>query len=41
MLTKLPVTFQLATMALVFAIVLGVTAGIIAAVYEGTGTDQP
>jgi peptide/nickel transport system permease protein len=40
LLTKLPVTFQLATTALLFAILLGVTAGIIAAVFEGTVTDQ-
>jgi peptide/nickel transport system permease protein len=39
-LTKLPVTFQLATMALVIAILLGVTAGIFAAVYRGTAVDQ-
>lgn len=39
-LSKLPVTFQLATMALVFAILMGVTAGIFAAVYAGTVIDQ-
>ena len=39
-LTKLPVTFQLATMALVFAILVGVTAGIVAAVYEDTPIDH-
>ena len=39
-LSKLPVTFQLATMALLVAILLGVTAGVIAAVYEGTAVDQ-
>jgi peptide/nickel transport system permease protein len=39
-LSKLPVTFQLATMALVIAILLGVTAGIFAAVYRGTAVDQ-
>jgi peptide/nickel transport system permease protein len=39
-LTKLPVTFQLATMALLFAVVIGVSAGVIAAVYEGTTTDH-
>ncbi len=39
-LSKLPVTFQLATMALVIAILLGVTAGVFAAVYEGTAVDQ-
>lgn len=39
-LSKLPVTFQLATMALVIAILLGVTAGIFAAVYQGTAVDQ-
>jgi peptide/nickel transport system permease protein len=38
--SKLPVTFQLATMALVIAILLGVTAGIFAAVYRGTAVDQ-
>jgi peptide/nickel transport system permease protein len=40
LLTKLPVTFQLATLALLFAVVIGVTAGILAAVYEGTTTDH-
>ena len=39
-LSKLPVTFQLATMALIFAILMGVTAGIFAAVYAGTAVDQ-
>jgi peptide/nickel transport system permease protein len=39
-LTKLPVTFQLATMALLFAITIGVTAGIVAAVHEGTAVDH-
>lgn len=39
-LAKLPVTFQLATMALIFAVLIGVTAGIVAAVYEGTATDH-
>ncbi len=39
-LSKLPVTFQLATMALVIAILMGVTAGIVAAVYAGTAIDQ-
>jgi peptide/nickel transport system permease protein len=39
-LSKLPVTFQLATMALVIAILFGVTAGIFAAVYRGTFVDQ-
>lgn len=39
-LSKLPVTFQLATMALVFAILIGVTSGIIAAVFAGTAIDQ-
>ena len=39
-LSKLPVTFQLATMALVIAILLGVTAGVFAAVYQGTAVDQ-
>lgn len=39
-LSKLPVTFQLATMALVIAVLLGVTAGIFAAVYQGTAVDQ-
>jgi peptide/nickel transport system permease protein len=39
-LSKLPVTFQLATMALVIAILLGVTSGIVAAVYAGTAVDQ-
>jgi peptide/nickel transport system permease protein len=39
-LSKLPVTFQLATMALVIAILFGVTAGIFAAVYRGTAVDQ-
>ncbi len=39
-LSKLPVTFQLATMALAIAIILGVTAGIVAAVYAGTAVDQ-
>ena len=39
-LSKLPVTFQLATMALIFAILIGVTSGIIAAVYAGTAIDQ-
>lgn len=39
-LSKLPVTFQLATMALVIAILLGVTAGIFAAVYQGNAVDQ-
>jgi peptide/nickel transport system permease protein len=39
-LSKLPVTFQLATMALVIAILLGVTAGIFAAVHRGTAVDQ-
>jgi len=38
--SKLPVTFQLATMALVIAIVIGVTSGIVAAVYAGTMIDQ-
>jgi peptide/nickel transport system permease protein len=40
LITKLPVTFQLAIMALVFAILIGVTAGILAAVHEGGATDQ-
>ncbi|MEP2120298.1 MAG: ABC transporter permease [Bauldia litoralis] len=39
-LSKLPVTFQLATMALIFAILIGVTSGIIAAVFAGTAIDQ-
>jgi len=39
-LSKLPVTFQLATMALVIAILIGVTSGIVAAVYAGTAVDQ-
>jgi peptide/nickel transport system permease protein len=39
-LSKLPVTFQLATMALTIAILFGVTAGIVAAVYAGTAVDQ-
>jgi len=39
-LAKLPVTFQLATMALIIAILFGVTAGIFAAVYRGTAVDQ-
>jgi peptide/nickel transport system permease protein len=38
--TKLPVTFQLATMALVFAVLIGVTMGVVAAVYEGTAIDS-
>ncbi len=37
---KLPVTFQLATMALFFAIAVGVSAGILAAVFEGTVADH-
>ena len=39
-LAKLPVTFQLATMALLFAVLIGVTAGVLAAVYAGTFVDQ-
>lgn len=39
-LSKLPVTFQLATTALIFAILMGVTAGILAAVYADTAIDQ-
>jgi peptide/nickel transport system permease protein len=39
-LSKLPVTFQLATMALVIAILFGVTAGVFAAVYRGSAIDQ-
>jgi peptide/nickel transport system permease protein len=37
---KLPVTCQLAAMALMFAIIFGVSAGIVAAVYEGTAVDH-
>jgi peptide/nickel transport system permease protein len=40
LLAKLPVTFQLATMALVFAMLVGITSGVLAAVYEGTVFDQ-
>jgi peptide/nickel transport system permease protein len=36
---KLPVTLQLATMSLVFAIIIGIPAGIISAVKKGTLTD--
>jgi len=39
-LSKLPVTFQLAVMALLIAILLGVPAGVFAAVYQGTAVDQ-
>jgi peptide/nickel transport system permease protein len=39
-LSKLPVTFQLAAMALVFAVVVGVSAGIVAAVYAGRPADH-
>ncbi|MDR6293383.1 MULTISPECIES: ABC transporter permease [Inquilinus] len=36
---KLPVTIQLAAMAMVFALVIGIPAGILAAVYKGTAVD--
>jgi peptide/nickel transport system permease protein len=36
---KLPVTLQLAAMAMVFALVIGIPAGILAAVYKGTAVD--
>ena len=39
-LTKLPVTIQLATMALFFAIIIGVSAGVIAALYANTVVDH-
>lgn len=36
---KLPVTIQLAAMAMVFALLIGIPAGILAAVYKGTAVD--
>lgn len=36
---KLPVTIQLATMAMIFALVIGIPAGIVSAIYKGTFTD--
>jgi peptide/nickel transport system permease protein len=36
---KLPVTIQLAAMAMVFALLIGIPAGILAAVYKGTAID--
>jgi peptide/nickel transport system permease protein len=36
---KLPVTIQLAAMAMVFALLIGIPAGILAAVYKGTPVD--
>jgi peptide/nickel transport system permease protein len=36
---KLPVTIQLAGMAMVFALLIGIPAGILAAVYKGTAVD--
>lgn len=38
-LSKLPVTLQLASMAMLIALVIGVTAGVISAVYRGTKLD--
>lgn len=39
-LTKLPVTIQLATMALVFAVLIGVSAGVLAALYPNSPIDH-
>lgn len=36
---KLPVTIQLATMAMIFALVIGIPAGIVSAIYKGMFTD--
>lgn len=36
---KLPVTIQLATMAMIFALIIGIPAGIVSAIYKGTFTD--
>ena len=38
-LSKLPVTLQLASMAMIIALLIGVTAGIVSAVYRGTRLD--
>ncbi len=38
-LTKLPVTLQLASMAMIIALSIGVTAGVVSAVYRGTRLD--